>query len=191
MRACEGCRRRKIKCDAATTNSWPCSACIRLKLRCVRPNSYDDFSSSLQSAANDSSQSQGGSSQSSMALASTESSPGAYTLPTSYSDPESSSFLAMPLYSSQPQPNIHYTAIQPPVPAADLQQYTPPKIVSNSSLGQASRAGSSLENRSIESCQQQDLADLLGTLKVNEVGTGNQPSLSLAAAQLANVSTGG
>jgi hypothetical protein len=37
MRACEGCRRRKIKCDAATTNAWPCAACIRLKLNCVPP----------------------------------------------------------------------------------------------------------------------------------------------------------
>ncbi|KAK5948083.1 hypothetical protein OHC33_010925 [Knufia fluminis] len=37
MRACEGCRRRKIKCDAATTNSWPCAACKRLKLTCVPP----------------------------------------------------------------------------------------------------------------------------------------------------------
>ena len=37
MRACEGCRRRKIKCDAATTNAWPCAACVRLKLRCVPP----------------------------------------------------------------------------------------------------------------------------------------------------------
>ncbi|KAK4128660.1 hypothetical protein N657DRAFT_676415 [Parathielavia appendiculata] len=42
MRACEGCRRRKIKCDAATTNTWPCSACIRLKLHCVRPNGFDN-----------------------------------------------------------------------------------------------------------------------------------------------------
>ncbi|KAI9783459.1 MAG: hypothetical protein M1816_001383 [Peltula sp. TS41687] len=42
MRACEGCRRRKIKCDAATTNSWPCSACVRLKLHCVPPSlNYD------------------------------------------------------------------------------------------------------------------------------------------------------
>jgi len=42
MRACEGCRRRKIKCDAATTNAWPCAACIRLKLNCVPPTvSYD------------------------------------------------------------------------------------------------------------------------------------------------------
>ena len=48
MRACEGCRRRKIKCDAATTNAWPCAACIRLKLNCVPPTvSYDkDFSGS-------------------------------------------------------------------------------------------------------------------------------------------------
>ena len=43
MRACEGCRRRKIKCDAATTNAWPCAACVRLKLHCVPPtvNNYD------------------------------------------------------------------------------------------------------------------------------------------------------
>ena len=37
MRACEGCRRRKIKCDGATTNVWPCSSCGRLKLQCVPP----------------------------------------------------------------------------------------------------------------------------------------------------------
>jgi hypothetical protein len=37
MRACEGCRRRKIKCDSATTNTWPCAACVRLKLQCVPP----------------------------------------------------------------------------------------------------------------------------------------------------------
>lgn len=42
MRACEGCRRRKIKCDAATTNAWPCAACVRLKLHCVPPTvNYD------------------------------------------------------------------------------------------------------------------------------------------------------
>ena len=42
MRACEGCRRRKIKCDAATTNTWPCAACVRLKLQCVPPTvNYD------------------------------------------------------------------------------------------------------------------------------------------------------
>lgn len=50
MRACEGCRRRKIKCDAATTNAWPCAACIRLKLNCVPPTvSYDkDYNANTQ-----------------------------------------------------------------------------------------------------------------------------------------------
>jgi hypothetical protein len=42
MRACEGCRRRKIKCDSATTNTWPCAACTRLKLTCIPPSvTYD------------------------------------------------------------------------------------------------------------------------------------------------------
>lgn len=41
IRACRECRRKRIKCDAATTNTWPCSACIRLKLSCARPNGHD------------------------------------------------------------------------------------------------------------------------------------------------------
>jgi hypothetical protein len=46
MRACEGCRRRKIRCDSATTNTWPCAACTRLKLHCVPPSvSYEAESS--------------------------------------------------------------------------------------------------------------------------------------------------
>lgn len=37
MRACESCRKRKIKCDAATTNQWPCGSCVRLKSSCNPP----------------------------------------------------------------------------------------------------------------------------------------------------------
>ena len=37
MRACEGCRRRKIKCDAVTTNQWPCASCVRLRANCQPP----------------------------------------------------------------------------------------------------------------------------------------------------------
>ena len=38
MRACDGCRKRKIKCDGALQNGpWPCGACLRLKLKCVPP----------------------------------------------------------------------------------------------------------------------------------------------------------
>ena len=44
MRACEGCRKRKIKCDSATTNSWPCSACVRLKVQCSPPSINQDRS---------------------------------------------------------------------------------------------------------------------------------------------------
>lgn len=42
MRACGACRRRKIKCDAATTNSWPCAACQKQHLECVPPSSDKD-----------------------------------------------------------------------------------------------------------------------------------------------------
>jgi hypothetical protein len=38
MRACDGCRKRKIRCDGALQNGpWPCGACVRLKLKCVPP----------------------------------------------------------------------------------------------------------------------------------------------------------
>ncbi|KAF2857300.1 hypothetical protein K470DRAFT_223646 [Piedraia hortae CBS 480.64] len=39
MRACDGCRKRKIRCDGALQNGpWPCGACVRLKLKCVPPS---------------------------------------------------------------------------------------------------------------------------------------------------------
>ena len=38
MRACDGCRKRKIRCDGALQNGpWPCGACQRLKLKCIPP----------------------------------------------------------------------------------------------------------------------------------------------------------
>src|ERR1700712_3343217 len=43
MRACDGCRKRKIKCDGALQNGpWPCGACLRLKLKCVPPTLDQD-----------------------------------------------------------------------------------------------------------------------------------------------------
>jgi len=35
--ACEGCRRLKTRCNAATTNIWPCGRCASRKLQCVPP----------------------------------------------------------------------------------------------------------------------------------------------------------
>lgn len=43
MRACDGCRKRKIRCDGALQNGpWPCGACSRLKLKCVPPTLDQD-----------------------------------------------------------------------------------------------------------------------------------------------------
>lgn len=42
MRACDGCRKRKIRCDGALQNGpWPCGACVRLKLKCIPPTLSD------------------------------------------------------------------------------------------------------------------------------------------------------
>ena len=42
MRACAACRKRKIKCDAATTNTWPCPACVKQNLDCIPPSAEKD-----------------------------------------------------------------------------------------------------------------------------------------------------
>lgn len=43
MRACDGCRKRKIRCDGALQNGpWPCGACVRLKLKCIPPTLDQD-----------------------------------------------------------------------------------------------------------------------------------------------------
>lgn len=48
MRACDGCRKRKIRCDGALQNGpWPCGACVRLKLRCVPPALDQDEESQI------------------------------------------------------------------------------------------------------------------------------------------------
>lgn len=174
MRACEGCRRRKIKCDAATTNTWPCSACMRLKLHCVRPNGYDGAAD-----------------------------PSAYDtilgpeqfqqmpMPPQHHGHPQQAFGAemyghMPNYpenagafhtlsydGAQPQHDLNYTTVPPP-PLLD-NAYTHHEHFPPPSLQQALQQENSPESHSTDSYQQQDLADLLGTLKVNEVGTGTFP----------------
>lgn len=37
-RACHSCRKRKVRCDGASPDgTWPCGACVRLKLNCCPP----------------------------------------------------------------------------------------------------------------------------------------------------------
>ena len=52
MRACDGCRKRKIRCDGALQNGpWPCGACIRLKLKCVPPTLDQDDDQQIPASA--------------------------------------------------------------------------------------------------------------------------------------------
>ncbi|BFZ63600.1 hypothetical protein YB2330_004731 [Saitoella coloradoensis] len=38
-RACETCRRRKVRCDSSQMNGGPCSSCRRLNVECITPSS--------------------------------------------------------------------------------------------------------------------------------------------------------
>ncbi len=185
MRACEGCRRRKIKCDAATTNTWPCSACIRLKLHCVRPNGFDSSSDEPQSyesvrspyesphAPNSFRQQLPPPEQQHFShLAKTGP---IYPPQASYQD---TSGLYHPVQYTETQAvphDLQYAPVHHPVGVVDQQQYaaqtaafpTPP-------LQHAPHPGGSPAETFHSEYAQEDLADLLGSLKVNEAGTGTQ-----------------
>ncbi|KAK4170327.1 hypothetical protein QBC43DRAFT_4009 [Cladorrhinum sp. PSN259] len=177
MRACEGCRRRKIKCDAATTNTWPCSACIRLKLHCVRPNGFDGSSETqvyepprpqFESTHMPESYRQQLPLQDQQFLGHAPKPP-VYAQQPAYSDP-SSLYHAVQYTESQTVPhNLQYPQVHHPVGVVE-QQYAPQTAFPTPPMQQASHPSSPSETYSSEYAQQ-DLADLLGSLKVNEVGT--------------------
>lgn len=185
MRACEGCRRRKIKCDAATTNTWPCSACIRLKLHCVRPNGFDSTAdtqtqtyepvrSHFESPHVSSSFRQALPLQDQPLLShAPKPAPHIYQPVTSYPD---TSNLYHPVQYTEPQPvphDLHYAPVHHPVNVVE-QQYTtaqPATFPTPPPLHQTPQPASSPSDAQSEYAQQ-DLADLLGSLKVNEAGTG-------------------
>ncbi|KAK1757401.1 hypothetical protein QBC47DRAFT_399742 [Echria macrotheca] len=175
MRACEGCRRRKIKCDAATTNTWPCSACIRLKLHCVRPNGFDGASDTQ---VYEPTQAQFDSPtptpesfrqqmplQDQQMLTQAQKSTALYAQP-SYQDPTGLYHTVQYPEAQNVQSNLQYTSVHPSVNVPD-QRYA--------SQGSFPTPQHSSQPESPEAYQseyaQQDLADLLGSLKVNEAGT--------------------
>lgn len=172
MRACEGCRRRKIKCDAATTNTWPCSACIRLKLSCVRPNGYDGSADSTYDPSLDVSdpfqqmqmhhQIQDGS----------DPNAGLYPNAGAYLNDMPASYRTLPYEGAGNQNNMHYAAVGPHGSLSE-QSYATTQQMFPTPPHQGSRIEeSSPEAYSPESYQQHDLADLLGGLKVDNTGTG-------------------
>lgn len=183
MRACEGCRRRKIKCDAATTNTWPCSACIRLKLHCVRPNGFDGASDAQAYepteqqydaiATQDEYQQQAPLQEQQLMAGMSKQSSSLYPAQQeAYSSSQA-------LYQSFPesagmQQNLHYADLQPGVNVVD-QSYAARNAFPTPPLQQSSRPGSSPASYQQDPYSQHDLADLLGSLKVNEAGTGTVP----------------
>lgn len=185
MRACEGCRKRKIKCDAATTNTWPCSACIRLKLQCVPPTvSYDrDFSSTGQHYpepervnydAGSSDDDYHNQVQQQHMNGTSKNIPPIYSQQPSYSN-------AVGVFQSghygEPHPNhnqqhMQYSHLQTPVSIMDQHpQYSPQHVFPGAPLPQP-MGPESPESYEQDQYGQQNLADLLGELRMNEAGTG-------------------
>ncbi|KHN94514.1 uncharacterized protein MAM_07569 [Metarhizium album ARSEF 1941] len=169
MRACEGCRKRKIKCDAATTNTWPCSACIRLKLHCVRPNGYEgsDTSTTYDAVSDPSSQFQQMPMGGQPGPDSSNSMPDLY--PDAFVDRDQTAFQQVSFDTVPGQHNLQYSTMSA---AAVLDHgYGEPDAFATQAMRQGPRQEPSPGPQSVDSYQQQDLADLLGGLKVDEVGT--------------------
>lgn len=176
MRACEGCRRRKIKCDAATTNTWPCSACIRLKLHCVRPNGYDGSGDpTYDGPLGQPDQFQHMPMQQPMMQAAPKTSQTVYAPPPPghYSDASTTAgYQGIPYDAPQShQPSLNYTSVQPPVSTMD-PPYAGQGVFPTPPLQPNNPHEPSPEAYSPESYAQQDLSELLGNLKVDEKGTG-------------------
>ncbi|KAI8624232.1 fungal-specific transcription factor domain-containing protein [Xylariaceae sp. FL1651] len=183
MRACEGCRRRKIKCDAATTNTWPCSACIRLKLHCVRPNAqYEGSPEETQSYEPSRADFEAGQ-ESFRQMAMQQHSPqhmmAGHSKSTMYAPPPGSYSNHQPVYPLTPyadatsvQQHMPYASVPPSVGVLD-QPYASASVFPTQPMQELSAPHSepSPESYHTEQYSQHDLADLLGPLKLDERGT--------------------
>lgn len=185
MRACSGCRRRKIKCDAATTNTWPCSACIRLKLHCVPPTlNYDqEFASSGQGFDHERGDYESGVSgdddfQHQISLqqqmtAQQKSMPSIYGQQLPYSDSAGVYQTGAYVDPSSSQSNMQYNTLHTPVSIIDQQQQYPPQNVFQTTHVQHQHSHpQSPDVYEQDQYGQQNLADLLGDLRMTESGTG-------------------
>lgn len=174
MRACNGCRKRKIKCDAATTNTWPCSACTRLKLVCVPPTIGQD-GEFLDGQGGDPIQDIGAPSSAS------DTSHHSFPVPPTYRDGNQPTMAPLPPYDSmgmysqfahapQNQPGM-YTDMRSPPMVMPHQSYQQPQMfpgAQHPSLGPVDR-GVYAES---EPSTAENLSDVLGELKIDETGIG-------------------
>ncbi|KAK4865810.1 hypothetical protein LT330_008903 [Penicillium expansum] len=170
MRACNGCRKRKIKCDAATTNTWPCSACTRLKLVCVPPTIGQD-GDFLPDGQGESTLETGGPS---------NVAEGSHTFPVApvFKDNSQPAMNTIPPYDQmsmysqfvppQAQPGI-YNDLQSPQMAMPHQTFQQPQMFPGP---QTPSMGSSDRNVYVDNDQStaENLSDVLGELKIDESG---------------------
>ena len=181
MRACEGCRRRKIRCDSATTNTWPCAACTRLKLHCVPPvggadgdlgasdgiqgpDSVIDFS---RTSTDDLSQS--GHSQHDYASSFQPGHEQQYEAYNHYGGV----YTASPYYEAHDPLNEQYHTNQmhhqPPHLAIEPYPDPPPELVAAHS-DSSGRANSLVTITPIDRHTAEDLSEALGDLKISDMG---------------------
>ncbi|KGO65722.1 Transcription factor, fungi [Penicillium italicum] len=170
MRACNGCRKRKIKCDAATTNTWPCSACTRLKLVCVPPTIGQD-GDFLSDGQGESTLETGG-------LSNVAEGPHTFPVAPVFKDNSQPTINTIPPYDQmsmysqfvppQAQPNI-YTDLQSPQMAMSYQTFQQPQMFPGP---QTPSMRSSDRNVYVDNDQStaENLSDVLGELKIDESG---------------------
>ncbi|KAF5863396.1 hypothetical protein ETB97_010154 [Aspergillus alliaceus] len=173
MRACNGCRKRKIKCDAATTNTWPCSACTRLKLVCVPPTVGQDGDFSAGQSVEANAAESIGASNSSESFSS-------FSLPQSYSESGQTAVSSMPPYSDGmgmfPQFTTHPATHQPsmyevgsPAIPVSHHSYQQQQIFPTSQAQSLGTIESGVYGDHEQSTAE-DLSEVLGELKIDETG---------------------
>ncbi|CAO2656691.1 Nn.00g054940.m01.CDS01 [Neocucurbitaria sp. VM-36] len=172
MRACEGCRRRKIKCDAATTNAWPCAACIRLKLNCVPPTvSYDkDFNGSQTFELEPKPLDYDPDAPSHHDYQRHPSMPQVmpHQMAPSLPTPVSAMYQTSPYVDQQPQEAIHYQSMSQPQPVPQNMSYTPQQAYSQAAAPPPAMTMTPPESEpNWRSESVSSLTDALGELKID------------------------
>lgn len=178
MRACNGCRKRKIKCDAATTNTWPCSACTRLKLVCVPPTAGQESEFPTgQTVGSDPTGSLG-------APSTQQPSHHAFPMPQTFRDGGQVPIGSIQPYNDgmgvfsqfmpppHPQPGIYGDVRSPPI-AEPQHHYQQPQMFSAPQTQQQS-LGTPDNSLFLENDQStaENLSEVLGELKIDETGIG-------------------
>ena len=195
MRACEGCRKRKIKCDAATNNSWPCAACVRLKLTCIPPTvNYNPSHVGLPPSTSglervlDFGDSSGDSADEAFIPPPQPRPPPQRSFSYKRPDPLATSkanympgVAAFNVTAPPPSAGIVYEAMTTPtLTNGDASYYAHDSFANHMPASAPPTATATTAEWPREEFSVADLQDFMGSLKVNDNGTGQQPRFSVA-----------